>query len=56
MIGLILIVLFWIFTTVMALQCGAEIVAINLHKKHKISDSEFDELVSLKFLFKSIRE
>lgn len=56
MIGLILIVLFWIFTTVMALQCGAEIVANKLRKVHRIRESAFKELISLKFLFKGLRE
>lgn len=56
MIGLIFIVLFWIVTTVLSLQCGAEIVALYLRKRHRINEEEYKELISLKFLFTKIRE
>ena len=56
MIGLIGIILFWILTTVLSLQCGAEIIALYLHKKHRINEEEYKELISLKFLLTKIRE
>lgn len=56
MIGLIFIVLFWIVTTVLSLQCGAEIVALYLRRRHRINEEEYKELISLKFLFTKIRE
>lgn len=56
MIGLIFIVLFWIVTTVLSLQCGAEIVALYLRRIHRINEEEYKELISLKFLFTKIRE
>ena len=56
MVGLIGIILFWILTVVLSLQCGAEIIALYLHKKHRINDEEYKELISLKFLFTKIRE
>lgn len=56
MIGLIFIVLFWIVTTVLSLQCGAEIVALYLRRRHRINEEEYKELISLKFLFKGLRE
>lgn len=56
MIGLIIIVLFWIITTVLSLQCGAEIVALYLHKRHRINEEEYKELISLKFIFNRLKE
>lgn len=56
MIGLIFIVLFWIVTTALSLQCGAEIVALYLHRRHRINEEEYKELISLKFLFSKIKE
>lgn len=56
MIGLIFIVLFWIITTVLSLQCGAEMVALYLRKRHRINEEEYKELISLKFIFNKIRE
>lgn len=56
MIGLIFIVLFWIITSILSLQCGAEIVALYLRKKHRINEEEYKELISLKFLFTKIKE
>lgn len=56
MVGLIGIVLFWIVTTVLSLQCGAEIVALYLRKRHRINEEEYEELISLKFLFTKIKE
>ena len=56
MIGLIFIILFWIITSILSLQCGAEIVALYLCKIHRINKEEYKELISLKFLFNKIKE
>ena len=56
MVGLIGIVLFWILTVTLSLQCGAEIVALYLYKKHRISTEEYNEFISWKFLFNKIRD
>lgn len=56
MIGLIFIVLFWIITTIFSLQCGAEIVALYLRKRHRINEEEYKEFISLKFIFNNIKE
>lgn len=56
MIGIIFIILFWFLTAVISLQGGAEIVAADLWKKHRINSSEYKELISWKFLFTKIKE
>lgn len=56
MVGLIGIILFWILSVALGVRFGAETVASQLYQHNRISNSEYKEFISWKYLWNKLKE
>ena len=56
MIGLIVIVLFWVLSVALGVRFGAETVASQLYQRNRTSNSEYKEFISWEYLWNKLKE
>ena len=56
MVGLIVIVLFWILSIALGIRFGVETVASQLYQRNRINYSEYKEFISWEYLWNKLKE
>lgn len=56
MTGLIFIIIFWIVSTFLGINLGAEMVAKDLANCSRINESELSEFSSFRYIIKKLKE